>query len=156
MSEPDLADDLADEQRVQFVTDQVAAIIKAAIARDTGGILAGLAAVNDRYGARAVYQAMCGVAHVACQYLFPGRRQGDGTLTDMLALQIPDGAADVPGQLWACQFITAFANGDADTSTALFLAALRAGEEAFLDRVIELIAIAGDLCREHQPEGIAE
>lgn len=59
----------------------------------------------------------------------------------------PGAVGDDPAKAFSVRFLTAWANGDRDTTDALFAAATRASNEEFIDSVCALFADAVGLIR---------
>lgn len=141
-----------DAERLEWLSDRTMRLLCAAMDRDAAEAVRLAAEIADTYGTHAMYGVCCALSETVRQFAFPGVKQGDGSLTgDMLAIKKLPGGKDDPHALWACRFVVAYINGDADTTTALFFGSIR-DEEAHTGGVIALIAMAADIARQKEAE----
>lgn len=112
---------------------------------EAGAGLSELGQISDAWAMYAACTAFARAGVHALRYLWgPEFAPGSGR---MLALQEPYPGAgdDDPAGAWAMRFLTAYANGDKDTATALYFTALEVGGEEFPTRVARLLRLAGEL-----------
>jgi hypothetical protein len=140
--------DLHDPERMQFLTDRTMRLLCAALDRDPDEVIRLLAEISDTYNASGVYGVCCALAQSLLTLTWPEFKRGNGTLDDgvMLAIQKLPGSKDDPHVLWAARFVAAYANGDMDTTDALFFGSMP-DEDAHGGGVVALIALVADIAR---------
>jgi len=131
--------------------EHLAPLVEDVLRHTLDGEPARAAAVLDRIGEHGdgadMYGVCCAAAEVgraALLTLFPDAGTADG---DMWSLEGAADQLDDPHRLFAARFLTAYANGDAPTGLALFLAAHQAGPQSRTESVCALLAHVHGLCR---------
>lgn len=95
--------------------DDAALVLQSALAGDGDAVVSAFDAVVDRRGMSAAYDVAWRLA---------GEMVGDGIATGPWRLDFPD-IEDAPYDTrWVARFVSAYANGDASTASALFTVAL--------------------------------
>ncbi|MFK0106472.1 hypothetical protein [Streptomyces sp. NPDC091217] len=94
-----------------------------------------------------LYSVCCGIADAARQSLIKlfGHPSPEGLWA--LAAGDPDEGCQHPAHTFALRFVAAYANGDKDTCSALYLAAYRASPADYGQSVTALIGLTGYLTR---------
>ncbi len=135
-----------DDSRDWRIADQTMRLLAAAADQDADtctDILQEVVDTDDAQGVYAVCNALCMVVHTT---VFPGFVRGDGSLTgDQLAAV--RGGTDDPDVRWAAQFLTAYLNGDVETTAALFTASMH-DIRRHVAGVVSLVVMAGAVCRQ--------
>lgn len=115
-------------------------------------------------GAIAVYSLCCSWAEVIMRVTLGRTERGGEDLAVMgVAAVGPDGIRhlapeDAPPQvrpmIWATRFVAAYANGDNDTTLALFTTSLDRGE-AHIGDVVALVGMVGDALLDAEPGALS-
>lgn len=147
--------DLHDPERMQFLTDRTMRLLCAAMDRNHEEVARLVSEIADTYDAQGMYVVCCALAQSVLTLAYPDFKRGDGTLTgDLMAIErLPNSTGD-PHALWAARFLAAYANGDMDTTDALFFGSM-SDEEAHTGGVVALIALAADIARQKEAENQA-
>jgi hypothetical protein len=142
-----------DPERLEWLGERTMRLLCAAMDRDPDEVCRLLDEISERYDAAGMFGVCCALAQSVLTLAFPEFKRGDGTLDDgaMLAVQHLPGASDDPHALWAVRFIAAYANGDMDTTDALFFGSMP-DADAHTGGVIALIALAADIARQREAE----
>lgn len=121
------------------------------VAGDTEGAFDKLNSVCETADGPRMYGVCCGLAEAGAHMLrkLYGDQAPQSPEDGMFILQeLAPGAADKdPAKAFSVRFLTAWANGDRDTTDALFTAATRASDEQYVDSVCALFADVVGICR---------
>lgn len=122
-----------------------------AVAGDTEGAFDRLNSVCEQADRPRMYGVCCGLAEAGAHMLrkLYGDRAPKTPEDGMFVLhELQPGAVDKdPAKAFSIRFLTAWANGDRDTTDALFTAATRASDEQYVDSVCALFADVVGICR---------
>jgi hypothetical protein len=142
-----------DRERRDWLTDRTMRLLCAAMDRDPDQVCRLLEEIAETYDASGMYGVCCALAQSVLTLAFPEFKRGDGTLDDgaMLAVQRLPAATDDPHSLWAARFTAAYANGDMDTTDALFFGSMP-DEDTHTGGVIALIGMAASIARQREAE----
>lgn len=114
------------------------------VAGDTEGAFTKLNAVCETADSPRMYGVCCGLAETGAHMLrkLYGDHAPKTPEDGMFILQeLEPGAVDKdPAKAFSVRFLTAWANGDQDTTDALFTAATHASDEQYIDSVCALFA----------------
>lgn len=121
------------------------------VAGDTEGAFDKLNAVCTQADWPRMYGVCCGLAEAGAHMLrkIYGDQAPKTAADGMFIFQElqPGALADDPSKTFSMRFLTAWANGDRDTTHALFTAATKASDEEYVDSVCALFADVVGICR---------
>lgn len=135
-----------DDERVELIHRALAC----AVAKDAEGAADALSAVGENSDNWQMYGTCCAIAAMAVEVMT--RHLGmafDSNAGDMMVIEplIPDATFRSPAEAFSMRFIVAYANGDKDTTLALYKAAGEAGPQQFTDSVSSLLADTAGIAR---------
>ncbi|MEV6504849.1 hypothetical protein AB0M61_01845 [Streptomyces sp. NPDC051642] len=121
------------------------------VAGDTEGAFNNLNTVCEEADQPRMYGVCCGLAEAGAHMLrkLYGERAPKSPEDGMFFLQElePGAVGEDPAKAFSVRFLTAWANGDTDTTDALFSAATHASNEEYVDSVCALFADVVGICR---------